>query len=275
MKSRRFTVIVTVCAVFLILAGTAKSDRARRQGFSRPMMMTKIFEKAGCPLDESQIEQIKNLEPGPEKREAFLTILNADQKEAFKNTRLKKGDRAPRHMMMTKIFEKAGCPLTEAQIEQIKNIEPGPEKHDAFLAILNADQKEALKDTRLKKGDRAPRHMMMTKIFEKAGCPLTEAQIEQIKNLEPGPEKHDAFLAILNADQKEALKDSRLKKGGRAPRHAMMTRILKKAGCPLDEAQIEQIKNLEPGPEKHEAFLTILNADQKEAFKNTRLKKGD
>ena len=48
----------------------------------------------------------------------------------------------------------------------------------------------------------------------------------------------------------------------------MMGIVLKKAGCPLDDAQIEQIKNLERGPDSREQFMSILTGEQKEALEN-------
>ena len=114
---------------------------------------------------------------------------------------------------------------------------------------------------------------MMAQILKKADVPLDEAQIEQIKAIERGPEAKEQITAILSADQQEALKNAPKKGRGRQGSPIrMMAMILKKAGVPLDEAQIEQIKGIEKGPEAREQVHAVLTAEQLAVLEN-RFKK--
>ncbi len=102
-------------------------------------------------------------------------------------------------------LEKAGCPLTESQTEQLKDLQPGREFFRGMMDILDDKQREALRNSS------AMRLMFIAPALENAGCPLTESQIEQIKALPPGRgrESQEEMMDILNDDQKKVLENAR------------------------------------------------------------------
>ena len=252
--------------LFLAIAVSAQSDDTTPKRHPRMRMIGHLLNNAGCPLDEAQIDQIKNLEREHESREQFLSILTDEQKEALNNVRGNRGKRAG-NRMMGRVLENAGYPLDESQIEQIKNLERGPESREQFLSILTDEQEEALNNARGNRGKRAG-NRLMRHVLENAGCPLDETQIDQIKNLERGPESREQFLSILTDEQKEALKNARKRTHRGAFRRPKIGKILESAGCPFTEEQVSQLKSLKPGPERREQVESILTDEQKAALAN-------
>ncbi|MDP2983381.1 MAG: T9SS type A sorting domain-containing protein [Candidatus Latescibacter sp.] len=162
------------------------------------------------------------------------------------------------------VLEKAGCPLSQRQLDAIAKITPGPDARGAMQKILSDDQKKALQSA-LKQQRTGLQLRGMAQRLKAAGIPLTDDQIAKIKALKLGEGK-GALQSILTADQVNALKKGaglkreRLVIGGIAVQ-------LKKAGYPLSVRQIAQIKNLVKGAKSRDALMNILTAEQKVALK--------
>jgi len=109
---------------------------------------------------------------------------------------------------------------------------------------------------------------IMARILKRAECPLDEAQIEQIKALERGPEFRANMMSILTAEQQEALKNRPEGKHRAFARGRKMFEILKNAGCALSEEQIQSIRSLEPSTSPMEQMKSILTSEQKTALEN-------
>jgi len=191
------------------LTVSARPENAAGKRNPRMRMMGIVLDKAGCPLDDAQIEQIKNLKRGPESREQFMSILTGEQNEALEEAHANRGDRGGRgHVrMMGIVLKNAGCPLDEAQKEQIKNLERGPDSHEQFMSILTGEQKEALENARKNAHRGKRRGPRIGKILEDAGYPLTEVQVEQIKNVNRGSDRKEQVELILTDEQKTALEN--------------------------------------------------------------------
>lgn len=240
-----------------------------------------ILEKAGHPLTETQIEQLNELGSGPESRRKMMDILDDNQKEALRkswgNRRTRtRGTRSresgvPFHRNIAEILKNTEYPLTDEQLEQLKDIQPGPESRQKMMEILNDDQKEALRKARenrrsMDEEQRAAGLKYITQALEDANCALTESQLEQLKEIQQGREFFRTMMDILDDKQREALRNSS------AMRLMFIAPALENAGCPLTESQIEQIKALPPGrgQESREKMMDILNDDQKEVLENAR-----
>ena len=175
-------------------------------------MIARTLNRADCPLDESQIEQIKALERGPEFRANIMSILTAEQKEALTEAAAKTKGAARRRggMMIARILKRADCPLDESQIEQIKALERGSDFRANMMNILTAEQQEALKNR--PKGrhgffTRGTRGRKILGILKNAGCALSEEQIQSIRSLEPSTFRMDQMKSILTSEQKAALEN--------------------------------------------------------------------
>ncbi len=117
-------------------------------------------------------------------------------------------------------------------------------------------------------------------ILEAAGEPLTEEQIETLKAIDPGIENHDERMAALTPSQIEILETFREEHprgvGGRVGRRNWGDRgirsgfgagrgiigILKAAGDPLTEEQIETLEAIDPGIENHDERMAVLTPSQ-------------
>jgi len=222
MKFRSISMVLLAGLCLIVFSAISISDDGIRLRAPRLRIMSHVLEKAECPLTDAQVEQIKELERGPESREQLLAILDADQKAALENAREKmketrqmsgkngfrRGGKNPSRIgMMAFILKRAECPLTEAQIEQIKGIERGPDFRDNLLAVLEPDQKSALENAPKHRIGAARRGLRIAGILESAGCPLTEEQLKQLKEIKRGPERREQVQSILTLEQKAALEN--------------------------------------------------------------------
>ena len=137
MKPGKIVAFIYAGALMIALAGSAQSQPARHPGPSPIRMMERVLEKAGCPLSESQLEQIKNIEPGPGAREKIFALLDDSQKAALQN--------GPKGRIAV-VLQKAGCPLTEEQKKQLRNKNPEVPWKDRLNAVLTQQQLEVLKN---------------------------------------------------------------------------------------------------------------------------------
>lgn len=123
------------------------------------------------------------------------------------------------------ILEEAGCPLTEDEEKQLKDmdISEGFQIFRTLFEIFDDDQNEALKEalgTQPGRNDRPdrPRYIFQMVILENAGYPLTESQIKKLKDLPTGQGRGfgggQAMMEILNDDQKKVMGSFRGGRGG-------------------------------------------------------------
>lgn len=127
MKSSR---VITVCAVIaLLILGTsiAIAQDKKNDASDKSVIVADILKKAECPLTEEQMKQLKNLDlsQGRESFQTLYKIFDEKQLEVLKKTlgtRPGRNDRpeTPRFLLQIVLFEKAGCPLTEKQLEALK-----------------------------------------------------------------------------------------------------------------------------------------------------------
>jgi len=274
MKFKSIVMALFVCISLFAYSVSSNSDTEKKSRIPRLRTMSQILKKAECPLTETQIEQIKEIERGPGFREELFSILGENQIEALGNARKIKGRNVKGFQglrMISLILKKAECPLTETQIEQIKGIERGPGFREELFSILGENQKVALENARKVKGRNVKGFQglkMISLILKKAECPLTETQIEQIKEIERGPGFREELFSILGENQIEALENARKVKGriNKNFRVRKMAGILKNAGCALSEDQLQQLRNIKPDPAMKEQFKAILTQEQQTAL---------
>jgi len=186
----------------------------------RLRMVARVLERSGCPLTESQVERIRELEPGPECRGHLIDILSGEQKAALEEARRRMGrargegrgngrpeneGARPRVRMVARVLEEAGYPLTGAQLEEIKALEPGTDIRGRVMDILTPEQREVLENNLPERAAGIHGNRRMADVLEEAGCPLTEEQLERIRELPRGPERKDSVRSILTPEQIEAL----------------------------------------------------------------------
>ena len=138
------------------------------------------------------------------------------------------------------------------------------------MSILTGEQQESLKEAHANRRDRSGRKhgKMMGYVLNKAGYPLTDAQKEQNKNLERGPDAREQFMSILTGEQQEALENARNNKQSGKRRGPGIGKILEGAGYPLTEAQVELLKNMDRGSDRKEQIGLILTDGQKTILEN-------
>ncbi len=123
---------------------------------------------------------------------------------------------------IVRILEDAGYPLTEDQIKSIRETLQTRGIWAGIADILTPEQEQALesaqqerarvREERLENMRNAQKERViaqLTYILEKAGCPLTEDQITQLKAIEPGTRIGTALVNILTDEQEAALLDAR------------------------------------------------------------------
>jgi len=186
----------------------------------RLRMVARVLERSGCPLTESQVERIRGLEPGPERRGRLVDILTGEQKDALararkgmrkargegcENDRSERGTVRPRVRRLSRVLEEAGYPLTEAQLDEIRALEPGTDIRAGVMDILTPEQREALGNGFSGETAGIRGYRRITGVLEEAGCPLTDEQLESIRELPRGPGRKDSIRSVLTPEQLEAL----------------------------------------------------------------------
>ncbi|MCD6307803.1 MAG: T9SS type A sorting domain-containing protein [Candidatus Latescibacteria bacterium] len=228
--------IFTWIALFALVAGLAGPASARMMRGGRMggqgvpgLIMGKVLEEAGCPLEESQVTALKELERGPGMRDRITGILTDTQKAALKSAREEhaverdkegwQGRRSPGRIM-AKVLEDAGCPLGDSQIAAMKDLERGPGIRDRIMDILTDTQKSALEAARAKRADavegrrggrvgRGRKGLRFRSLLGEAGCPLTKEQIGMLRELPRGADKRAALESILTPGQLTVLENTR------------------------------------------------------------------
>ena len=155
---------------------------------------------------------------------------------------------------MARVLNRAGAPLTESQIEQLKAIERGPGARETITDILTDEQKEALESLRQKRGGKSHPGMRMGKIFDEAGCPLTDEQREQIRSLEPGLSRREAAMDILTDEQKAVL-EKHFNTGESEP-------VEKVTAVDEEQKPFNAIKNIYPNPFNPSTTISYIIADR-------------
>ncbi|MCE5251951.1 hypothetical protein LLG96_17240 [bacterium] len=134
MKFRTYRALVLTSVLILVSGIYTLSGHISHPGIAPQKMITTVLSKAGCPLSEAQIEQIRNIKPGPEAREQISAILNDAQKKALKAARAR-FSKAHRPGMVAQILEQAGYPLAGEPAIQLQN-----EYHEAFRKQVQTEE---------------------------------------------------------------------------------------------------------------------------------------
>ena len=273
-RSNLFAFFVTL-AILCVAVGSALSQET-----NLTKRVGEILEEAGCPLTETQIEKLNKLGSGPDSRRGMMEILDDKQNEALRKRwgDRRSGTRGPRGRdrgagfgrNIVQILNDTDYPLTEEQLKKLKDIEPGPDSREKIMEILDDNQKKELEKAREQRGQRGGEPgafdiKFVVQALKNAGCALTESQMEQLKDLQPGREFFRGMMDILDEKQGEALRNSS------AMSLMFMAPALENAGCPLTEAQIEKILTLPGGrdPESRKKMMDVLDEKQKKALENT------
>ena len=127
MKFSRVVTVFAALVMLLVCAGTVFSQEEKKEVTEKATTIVDILKKAECPLTEEQAKQLKELDLS-EGREAFRSLyelFDDTQVEALKKalgTRPGRNDNPdrPRYLFQVILFEKAECPLTEKQLEELK-----------------------------------------------------------------------------------------------------------------------------------------------------------
>ena len=221
MRFSRYTALtlVAICVMITAVALPAFGQQRERSERNFTDRLVSIFQEANCPLSDSQLVEIKKLEPGDDFRKNLGAILNDDQKKAYREAMRRRESQQPRGnsgnyvRMMTNMLEREGKPLTDEQQKKIQKIEPGPDSRDAINEILTQEQKDILKNAFAGRGPQFFIERIATTLKE-AGKPLSEEQQNKLKELEMGPSMREEMAKILTEEQNKILEESRSNRRG-------------------------------------------------------------
>lgn len=205
--------LVVVCVMITAVALPASGQQRERSEWNFADRLVRIFEEADCPLSDSQLDEIKELEPGDEFRKNLGGILNDDQKKAYREAVKRRerqrpgGDSRNYTRMITRTLEREEHPLSEDQKKKIQEIESGPDSRDAMNEILTQAQKDVLKKAFAGRGPQFFIERIATTLKE-AEKPLSEEQQKKLKELEMGPEMREKMNEILTGEQNKILEES-------------------------------------------------------------------
>ncbi len=148
MKSTRIITIM-VAGAFLALL-TANSVFAQQTG-DKPVSIAGILKAASVPLTADQATKLKDFvfSSGGGGFQAMSGLFDDKQTEALKKvlgTRPGRngGPERPRALMQLIILEKAGCPLTQKQVDQIKALAVDQSSMQNITDLLTDAQKAAM-----------------------------------------------------------------------------------------------------------------------------------
>ena len=169
MKFSKLIIIGITLAIFPIFAGTAFSQD---DNDDKPVTIASILENAKCPLTEEQVKQLKEIESGQgfSMYQTISEIFDENQMEALKKALGEspgRNDRParPRNLFQVILFENAGCPLTESQVQKLKELPMGERRGgvmQGMMDILTDKQQEVMQKFRENRrgggtGQRGPR----------------------------------------------------------------------------------------------------------------------
>ncbi len=138
---------VLVLAVFIAVISSSSLFAADKD----PVTVAGILKDANCPLTESQQKTIADLEPGGNMREVTQKIYDMFDEKQTAALKAKLGampsrdDRPerPRSLLQLIVLEKEGVPLTEKQVNDIKNLSMDQGGFRQMNEMLTDAQREA------------------------------------------------------------------------------------------------------------------------------------
>lgn len=149
MKSPRIIVIMVAGAFLALLA--ANSVLAQQTG-DKPVSIAGILKAASVPLTVEQAAKLKDFtfESGGAGFQAMAGLFDEKQTAALGKvlgTRPGRsgGPERPRALMQLIILEKAGCPLTQAQVDKIKALPADQSSTQNITDLLTETQQKAMK----------------------------------------------------------------------------------------------------------------------------------
>ena len=160
MKSSRIITVFLALSVLLVWTDTGLSQQEKKESAEKPVIIADILKKAGCPLTETQVKTLKELDLSAG-REAFRTlyeIFDEKQFEALKEalgTSPGRDDRPdrPRYLYQVILLEKAQCPLTAKQLEELKALPLERGSWQKMNEILTEKQQEEMQKLRRNRGN--------------------------------------------------------------------------------------------------------------------------
>lgn len=149
MRTPKIIAIMVAGAFFALWA--AGSVLAQQTG-DKPVSIAGILKAASVPLTDDQAKKLKDFtfESGGAGFQAISGLFDDKQTEALKKvlgTRPGRngGPERPRALFQLVILEKAGCPFTQKQIDQIKALAADQSSMQNITDLLNDAQQKAMK----------------------------------------------------------------------------------------------------------------------------------
>jgi len=151
MKASR-NVFIMAGAVLIFLVGCALAQNEKKESADTPVTIASILKAAEVPLSEDQAKQVKEFNPsqGPDTFMKLYQIFDDKQKDALKKTlgvlpARENFPETPRSFFLIVILDNLNCPLTQKQVDQLKDIPMDQNGWKKMDSILSDAQKEAMK----------------------------------------------------------------------------------------------------------------------------------
>jgi hypothetical protein len=147
----RTTKIIAIMVAGAFIALWAAGSVSAQQAGDKPVSIAGILKTAGTPLTDEQAQKLKDFtfESGGAGFQAMSGLFDDKQTESLKKilgTRPGRngGPERPRALFQLVILEKAGCPFTQKQIDQIKALAADQSSMQNINDILTDAQKAAM-----------------------------------------------------------------------------------------------------------------------------------
>ncbi|MBN1294333.1 MAG: hypothetical protein JXB48_21030 [Candidatus Latescibacteria bacterium] len=158
MKSMKLITGTIVFVMILIRAGMAFSQDTSTKAGDNPVTVAEILKNAKCPLTETQVQTLNDIDlsAGRETFRILFGLFDEKQLDALKSalgTRpgRNNGPDFPRYLYQVVVLNKAKCPLTEKQVEELKALPMERGSWERMNEILTEKQQDEMEKLR---GDR-------------------------------------------------------------------------------------------------------------------------
>ena len=146
MKLIKIIAIFVTLALFVnFCAGVKKTQR------EKTVTISGILKEAKCPLTKDQEKKLKEFKPAGDRGafRAVYEVFDEKQTEALKEVFGSSpgrdgGPERPRFVFFVVLFENEKCPLTEAQLEELKALPGGRGAFQQMRDIFTEKQNEIL-----------------------------------------------------------------------------------------------------------------------------------
>jgi hypothetical protein len=201
MTRKTIAIFLSAAFIMIFLLGMAGSQEKNDTVGTVGARIAALLEQAGCPLTDEQKAAIEALTPGPDLKTQVFAILTDTQKGILNTSPTPQQRNGGIIVSLNERLAKAGCPLTDEQKAAIEALTPGPDLKAQIFAILDDTQKCILNTPPAPQQKPGMTRAEMMNQLEQAGCPLTKAQLDQLKALKAGAGLLDRVKAILTPEQ--------------------------------------------------------------------------